>query len=73
VAARGLHRVRAALCPGGWAVLGSLAAEGDGLRPAVLRLVSVLFGSGRLYPHHAADMVRAAEYEDIRVLPAVPS
>ncbi len=50
VAARGLHRVRAALRPGGWAVLGSLAAEGEGLHPAVLRLVSLLFGSGRLFP-----------------------
>lgn len=72
VAARGLHRVRAALGPGGWVLLGSLAAEGDGLRPAVLRLVSVLFGNGRLFPHDAADMLRAAEYEGIRVLPAVP-
>jgi SAM-dependent methyltransferase len=72
VAAQGLHRVRAALRPGGWAVLGSLAAEGDGLRPAVLRLVNVLFGSGRLFPHDAADMLRAADYEGIRVLPAAP-
>ncbi len=72
VAARGLHRVRAALRPGGWVVLGSLAAEGEGLRPAVLRLVSVLFGSGNLFPHDAAEMLRAAEYEDIRVLPATP-
>lgn len=72
VAARGLHRVRAALRPGGWAILGSLAAEGDGLRPTVLRLVSLLFGSGRLLPHHAAEMLRAAHYEDIRILPAAP-
>lgn len=33
VAARGLHRVRAALRPGGWAILGSLAAEGMGCSP----------------------------------------
>ncbi|MCA1706380.1 MAG: class I SAM-dependent methyltransferase, partial [Actinobacteria bacterium] len=55
VAARGIRRVRAALRPGGWAVLGSLAAEGEGLQPAVLRLVSLLFGSGRLLPNHAAQ------------------
>ncbi|MFZ0117953.1 MAG: class I SAM-dependent methyltransferase [Pseudonocardiaceae bacterium] len=72
VAARGLRRVRAALRPGGWVVLGSLAAEGDGLQPAVLRLVSLLFGSGRLFPHHAAEMLGAAECESIRVLPAAP-
>ncbi|MGH8573519.1 MAG: SAM-dependent methyltransferase, partial [Gammaproteobacteria bacterium] len=72
VAARGLHRVRAALHPGGWAVVGSLAAEGEGLQPAVLRLMSLLFGSGRLFSHHAAEMLGAADYESIRVLPAAP-
>jgi hypothetical protein len=35
-------------------------------------LVNVLFGSGRLFPHDAADMLRAADYEGIRVLPAAP-
>jgi predicted O-methyltransferase YrrM len=72
VAAQGLHRVRAALRPGGWAVLGSLAAEGEGLQPAVLRLMSVLFGSRSLFAHHAADMLNAAGYESVRVLPATP-
>lgn len=72
VAARGLRRVRAALRRGGWVVLGSVAAEGEGLQPAVLRLVSLLFGSGRLFPHDAAEMLGAADYESIRVLPAAP-
>ncbi len=72
VAARGLHRVRAALRPGGWAILGSLAAEGEEVQPAVLRLVSLLFGSGRLFPEHAAEMLVAADYDSIRVFPAVP-
>ncbi|MGH3787968.1 MAG: SAM-dependent methyltransferase [Pseudonocardiaceae bacterium] len=72
VAARGLRRVRAALRPGGWAVLGSLAAEGGGLQPAVQRLMSLLFGSGRLLPDHAAQMLRAARYESIRILPVTP-
>lgn len=72
VAAQGLHRVHAALRPGGWALLGSLAAEGQGLQPAVLRLVSNLFGSGRLFPAHAAEILRAAGYESIQILPAVP-
>jgi hypothetical protein len=60
VAAKGLHRVGAALRPGGWAVLSSLAAEGKGLQPAVLRLMSLLFGSGSLFSHHAAEMLSAA-------------
>ena len=72
VAARGLHRVRAALRPGGWAVLGSLAAEGEGIQPAVLRLVSLLFGSGHLLPEHAAEMLVAADYVSIRILPPAP-
>ncbi len=72
VAARGLHRVRTALRPGGWAVLGSLAAEGAEIQPALLRLVSLLYGSGRLLPEHAAAMLAAAGYEDVLVLPAMP-
>lgn len=72
VAARGLHRVHAALRPGGWAVLGSVAADGEGLQPAVWRLIGVLFGSGRLFADHAAEMLRAAAYESVQVLPAAP-
>jgi cyclopropane fatty-acyl-phospholipid synthase-like methyltransferase len=72
VAARGLHRVRAALRPGGWVILGTIAAEGDGLQPAVQRLVALLFGSGRLFADHAAEMLRAAAYEPIQILPAAP-
>lgn len=72
VAARGLHRVRAALRPGGWVVLGSVAAGGEGLQPAVLRLVGLLFGSGRLFPDHAAEMLRAAAYDRIQILPPAP-
>lgn len=72
VAARGLRRVRTALRPGGWAVLGSLAADGGELQPAVLRLVSLLYGSGHLSPERAAAMLAAAGFESVRVLPAIP-
>jgi predicted O-methyltransferase YrrM len=72
VAARGLHRVRTALRPGGWVMLGSMAAEGADLQPAVFRLVSLLFGSGRLFADDAAAMLRAAAYDRIQVLPAAP-
>ncbi len=70
VAARGLHRVRTALRPGGWAVLGSLAAAGAEIQPTILRLVSHLYGSGgNLSPEQAAAMLVAAGYENVQVLP----
>jgi SAM-dependent methyltransferase len=72
VAALGLQRIRAALRPGGWVVLGSVAAGGEGLQPAIQRLVGLLFGGGRLYADHAAEMLRAAAYERVQVLPAAP-
>ncbi|MGH3530185.1 MAG: SAM-dependent methyltransferase, partial [Pseudonocardiaceae bacterium] len=72
VAARGLHRVRTALRPGGWALLGSLAVEGAEIQPAVLRLVSLLYGSGRLLPEHAAAILTAAGFENVLALPAMP-
>ena len=72
VAAAGLHRVHRALRPGGWVVLGLLAAEGEGLRPAVLRLMGLLLGGGAWSAHQAAELLWAAGYERVRVLPAIP-
>jgi hypothetical protein len=72
VAARGLHRVRSALRPGGWAILGTIAVQGDELQPAVLRLLGLLFGGGRLFADDAAAMLRAAAYDCIQILPAAP-
>ena len=72
VAASGLHRVHRALRPGGWVVLGLLAAEGEGLRPAVLRLMGLLLGGGAWSAHQAAELLWAAGYERVRVLPAIP-
>ncbi|MCW3037449.1 MAG: hypothetical protein JWM17_2761 [Actinobacteria bacterium] len=69
VAARGLERVHTALRPDGWALAGSMTDDGDGLQPAVLRLMAHLFGSGRLLPDQAADMLRAAGYDNVGVLP----
>ena len=71
-AARGLRRVRAALRPGGWAVVGAVAAAGEGLQPAILRLVGLLFGSGRTSADDVAAMLRTAAYDRIQVLPAAP-
>jgi 2-polyprenyl-3-methyl-5-hydroxy-6-metoxy-1,4-benzoquinol methylase len=72
VAAQGLRRVRTALRPGGWAVLGTLAVEGAEIQPAVLRLVSLLYGSGRLLPEHAAAMLTAAGFENVLAPAAMP-
>jgi SAM-dependent methyltransferase len=72
VAAQGLRRIRTALRPGGWAVLGSLAVDGTEIQPAVLRLVSLLYGSGRLLPEHAAAMLTAAGFGNVLALPAMP-
>ena len=72
VAARGLARAIEALRPGGWAVLESIATEGEGLQEAVLRLVALLYGSPGLFPERAAALLRTAGYKDIVVLPAVP-
>jgi SAM-dependent methyltransferase len=72
VAARGLHRVHTALRPGGWAVLGSLAVEGAEIQPAVLRLVSLLYGSQGLSPEHAAAMLTAAGFGNVLALPPMP-
>jgi hypothetical protein len=49
-----------------------MAADGPGLQPAVQRLIGLLFGSGKLFADHAAEMLRAAAYERIQVLPAAP-
>jgi SAM-dependent methyltransferase len=68
----GLHRVREALRPGGWVLLGTAAVEGEGLQPAVLRLMSLLFGGGLLTSKEAAELLEHAGYADVRVLPSSP-
>jgi 2-polyprenyl-3-methyl-5-hydroxy-6-metoxy-1,4-benzoquinol methylase len=72
VAARGLERVHAALRPGGWALLASLADEGDGLQQAVGRLLAVVYGSHRLVPDKAGAILQAAGYDHVVVLPPFP-
>jgi len=67
-----LDRVLEALRPGGWLILGTAAIEGEELRPAVLRLMSVLFGGGLLKSKEAAESMEEAGYADVRVLPPTP-
>jgi SAM-dependent methyltransferase len=72
VLAEGLARVHKALRPGGWVVLQVLGAAGLDLRPSVLRLWCVVWGSEAVAPERAASMLRRAEFEDVAVLPPIP-
>lgn len=68
--AEGFHRIRDALRPGGWLIVGTVAAEGEGIQPAVLKLMSVLFSGGLLQSKEAAEILEQAGFDDVRMLPA---
>jgi hypothetical protein len=69
VLAEGLARVHKALRPGGWTVLQVLGAAGLDLRPSVLRLWCVVWGSEAVSPEQAASMLRRAAYEEVVIFP----
>ena len=74
--AEAIQRVRDRLRPGGWLILGTAAAEGEGLQPAVLKLMSLLFSGGILMSKEAAEILDRAGYAEIGVIapsPGVPS
>jgi SAM-dependent methyltransferase len=68
----GLARVHRALRPGGWVVLQVLGAAGQDLRPSVLRLWCVVWGSEAVAPEQAASMLRRAQFQDVAILPPLP-
>jgi SAM-dependent methyltransferase len=72
VLVEGLARVNKALRPGGWVVLQVVGAAGFDLRPSVLRLWSVVWGSEAVSPEQAATMLRRAEFEEVAILPPLP-
>lgn len=72
VAAEGVARVLASLRPGGWALLSTVAVEGEGLQAAVARLIALLWGSPGLLPEHAAEILSAAGFSNVVALPAMP-
>jgi SAM-dependent methyltransferase len=67
---RGLAAVHRALRPGGWVVLGALAATGGALAPAIERLRATLWGSEALEPAAVAALCEEAGLVDVRVLDA---
>jgi hypothetical protein len=72
VLAVGLARVHKALRPGGWVVLQVLGAAGLDLRPSVLRLWCVVWGSEAISPEQAASMLRRAAYQEVVIFPPLP-
>lgn len=70
--ADGLHRVHEALRRGGWLIVGTVAAQGKGIQPKVLKLMSLLFSGGLLLSEEVAEMLQQAGYEGVKVLPAPP-
>jgi SAM-dependent methyltransferase len=72
VLAEGLARVHKALRPGGWVVLQVLGAAGLDLRPSVLRLWCVVWGSEAVSPEQAAGMLRRAAFEEVVTFPPIP-
>lgn len=72
VLAKGFRAVKEALRPGGWVTLHVLAAPGDQLAPAVLRLLTILWGGDPIVPEQVVEMLGEAGFADSAILPAVP-
>jgi SAM-dependent methyltransferase len=68
----GVDRLRAALVPGGWLVLGHGRFAGDPLDDAVSRFKTVAFGGTALDDAQAAALLREAGFEDVRHMPTPP-
>jgi SAM-dependent methyltransferase len=68
----GVGRLRAALVPGGWLVLGHGRFTGDPLDDAVSRFKTVAFGGTALDDAQAAALLREAGLEDVRNVPTRP-
>lgn len=64
-----VRRVRSALRPGGWVLLGMHGGGGD-LEAALARLRTVRAGGSVLGPEEATSLLAAAGLADVRVLPA---
>ena len=68
----GLDRLRAALVPGGWLVLGHGKFGGDPLGDAVSRFKTVAYGGTALDDAQASALLRGAGFEDVRSMPTPP-
>jgi SAM-dependent methyltransferase len=68
----GLDRLRAALLPGGWLVMGHGKYGGDPVGDAVGRFQTVAYGGTALDDGEAAALLRNAGFDDVRNLPTPP-
>lgn len=68
----GIERLRAALLPGGWLVMGHGKLGGDPVDDAVSRFKTVAFGGTALDDDQAAALFREAGFDDVRHLPTPP-
>jgi 2-polyprenyl-3-methyl-5-hydroxy-6-metoxy-1,4-benzoquinol methylase len=69
---RGLRAAWAALHPGGWILLLAVSAPGMNLDAAFWRLRNVLWGGDPLYPEQVAELLAAADFVRVQVLPTAP-
>jgi SAM-dependent methyltransferase len=68
----GLGRLRAALCPGGWLVMGHGKFGGNPVEDAVGRFTTVAYGGTALDDAEAAALLREAGFDDVRNLATPP-
>jgi hypothetical protein len=68
----GVDRLRAAVVPGGWLVLGHGRFTGDPLDDAVNRFKTVAFGGTALDDAQASALLSGAGFEDVRSVPTPP-
>ena len=68
----GVDRIRTALVPGGWLVLGHGRFTGEPLDDAVSRFKTVAYGGTALDDVQAAALLRDAALEDVRSVPTPP-
>jgi len=68
----GIDRLRAALVPGGWLVMGHGKFGADPVTDAVGRFKTVAYGGTALDDAQAAALLTGAGFEDVRNLPTPP-
>jgi SAM-dependent methyltransferase len=68
----GLRRLRTALVPGGWLVMGHGKFGGDPVGDAVDRFKTVAYGGTALDDGQAAALLGGAGFDDVRNLPTPP-
>ena len=68
----GIHRLRTALLPGGWLLMGHGKFGVQPVEDAVARFKTVVFGGTALDDAQAAALLAEAGFDDVRTLPTPP-